>query len=305
MILDILSRERTVVLPHRLTKETMQSFTAQVVDEAGEPRWSRVRFDLSRLSFIDPTGVVVLANLVDYLRRAGAKVKVRITKPYSESVEYLDDFGFFKYYCGESLRPHATLRPTTVPLERVQSTKIFAYLNNQLMPWIAERVALEQESVAAVQTCFEEIFHNIEDHSGVKIGCAMAQFFPKNEHIHVAISDYGEGIPTVVRRKLPRLADDEALVKACEEGFSTKANVRNRGAGLPTLMRYVTLRNRGTVLLTSGTGELASRYEDGHTDIRARTARSGMYPGTLVKVVLRTDTFEAMEEDVKPEDFKW
>jgi len=304
-ILNRLLDRVDIELPHSLTKETMQSFISQVVDDGGKPRWSRIRIDLERLDFIDPTGVVVLCSLIDYLKRVRVKVNVRIKKPYSKCVEYLDDFGFFRHYGGESLRPQAALRRTTVPIERVESHQLFAYLDNQLMPWIAERVGLAQESIAAVKTCFEEIFHNIEDHSGVDIGCAFAQFFPKNDHIHVAISDYGVGIPYVVRKQVPGLADDQALVKACEEGFTTKTNVRNRGAGLPTLIRYVTLRNQGSVLIASGRGELAATFQDGRTRIRARTARDGIYPGTLVKVILRTDTFEALAEDVKAEDFHW
>jgi len=142
----------------------------------------------------------------------GTKVKLNVGEPYSEGVEYLDDFGFFKEYSGAYLRATAALRTTTVPLQHVQSKQIFAYLNNQLMPWIADRVALAQESIATVKTCFEEIFHNIDDHSGVKIGSVFAQFFPRSDHIHVAISDYGDGIPVVVTRKLPKLSDDEALL---------------------------------------------------------------------------------------------
>ncbi len=297
--------EQTVVLPYRLTKETMQLLISQVVDDAGDSKWSRIRFDFSVLEFIDPTGVVVLCNLVDYLRRVGANVKVRIKRPYSQCVEYLDDLGFFKHYGGESLRLNAHLRTTTVPIERLESQQIFAYLENRLMPWIADRVGLTQESIITVKTCFEEIFHNIDDHSEVKIGSAFAQFFPKRDHIHVAISDYGIGIPAVVRRKLAGISDSEALQKACEEGFSTKTNVRNRGAGLPTLIKYVTLRNQGNVLLASGKGELAATSQSGSTRIRARSVRDGVYPGTLVKVILRTDTFEAMAEDVEPEEFHW
>jgi len=304
-ILNRLLDRVDIDLPRNLTKETMQSLISQVVDEDGKPKWSRVRLNLTRLEFIDPTGVVVLCNLIDYLRRVDVSVHVKIVKPYSRCVEYLDDFGFFKHYGGDSLRPQASLRKTTVPIERVQSQRIFAYLDNQLMPWIADRVGLAQDSIAAVKTCFEEIFHNIDDHSGVQIGCAFAQFFPSNDHIHVAISDYGVGIPHVVRKQIRGISDDQALVKACEEGFTTKTNVRNRGAGLPTLIRYVTLRNQGNVLLASGRGELAATPEGGRTRIRARTARDGIYPGTLVKVILRTDTFEAMAEDVKPEVFQW
>jgi anti-sigma regulatory factor (Ser/Thr protein kinase) len=171
------------------------------------------------------------------------------------------------------------------------------------MPWIAARVGLEQDSVAAVKTCFEEIFHNIKDHSGVTIGCAFAQFFEGKEQIHVAISDFGLGIPAVVRGKLPTISDKEALRKACEEGFTTQSNVRNRGAGIPTLMRYVTLRNKGTVFIFSGKAEIAATFEGG-TKFRAKEAK-GIYPGTLVSVLLRTDTFEAMATDVEAEEFKW
>lgn len=305
MIWNVLrgGREGVVLLPYRLTHLTMHPFIGGALDENGDPRYSQIKFDFARLSFIDPTGVVVASNLIDYLRQRGVKVKFHIVKPYSTTTEYLDDFGFFRHYRGEALRPSAALRNTTVPLERVKSAAIFAYLNSHLMPWIAARVGLEQNSVDAVKTCFEEIFYNIDDHAGVKIGSAFAQFFPSKEHIHVAISDFGVGIPNVVRRVLPRISDEDALRKACEEGFTTKTNVRNRGAGLPTLMKYVTLRNHGTVLLVSGRAELAATYDTG-MKIRARLAR-GIYPGTLVKVILRTDTFEAMEADVQSEEFQW
>src|SRR5260221_8850856 len=210
-------REGKLVLPLRLTGETMYPFIAGALDEKGVPRFEVINFDFSRISFIDPTGVVVTSNLIDYLRFHGVKVRFQIIKPYSSTIEYLDDFGFFRHYKGEPLRKAAALRNTTVPLERVKSEAIFSYLNNKLMPWIAGRVGLEQDSVEAVRVCFEEIFHNIDDHAGVKIGSAFAQFFPRKEHIHVAISDFGVGIPTVVRRVLPRIADDSALRKAVEE----------------------------------------------------------------------------------------
>ena len=68
----------TVLLPHRLTHLTMHPFIGDVLDENGESKWSLVNFDFSRLDFIDPTGVVVASNLIDYLREAGVKVKFRI-----------------------------------------------------------------------------------------------------------------------------------------------------------------------------------------------------------------------------------
>jgi anti-sigma regulatory factor (Ser/Thr protein kinase)/ABC-type transporter Mla MlaB component len=297
--------EQAIVLPHSLTIETMQALVSQVINDEGTVQHSRIRLNFSRLTFIDPAGVVVLCNLIDYLRELGVKVNVDVNKPYSQGLQYLDDFGFFDYYNGKSLRPQAALRRSTVPIERVQGNRLFSYLDTQLMPWIAERVGLSQDSVSTVKTCIEEIFHNVTDHSGVQIGSAFAQFYPNKEQIHVAISDYGVGIPTVVRRKVPDISDSQALTMACEEGFTTKENVRNRGAGLPTLISYVTMRNKGSVLIASGKAELAATSQNGLPKIRARRIRDGFYPGTLVRVILRTDTFEAMAEDIQPEAFNW
>jgi anti-sigma regulatory factor (Ser/Thr protein kinase) len=282
----------------------MYELMTLALNEDGESLWASVRFDFSRLVFIDPTGVVVLSNLVDYLRRKGTKVRFKVSKPYNQGTVYLDDFGFFRHHAGKALREEAALRNTTVPLARIRHEQIFGYLSNSLIPWIAARVGLVPESISAVSTCFEEIFHNIEDHSEVQIGHAFAQFFPRSDVINVVISDFGVGIPHVVRRIRKGLSDPDAIAEACKEGFSTKTNVRNRGAGLPTLIRYVTNRNQGTVIIVSGKGELAATYSEAGPKIRARFSR-GHYPGTLVKVVLRTDTFEAMEEDVEPEVFQW
>jgi anti-anti-sigma regulatory factor len=115
-------------LPNQLTRDTMHPFINQAIDGNGDSRWGRITFDFSKLEFIDPTGVVVVSNLIDYLRRADVKVKLKTPRPYSQGTEYLDDFGFFKHYQGKPLRPQAALRRETVALERVRSERIFSYL---------------------------------------------------------------------------------------------------------------------------------------------------------------------------------
>lgn len=293
-----------VPLPFRLTGETMYGFIGRVLDEHGAPRFDETVFEFPSASdFIDPTGVVVLSNLFEYLARRNAGMRVRFHKPFGPMVVYLDDIGFFEGYMGAPLGAGTRRRRETVPLQRVRTERMQEYLEFKLMPWIAARVGLDADSVAGVKVCFEEILNNITDHSGVHLGWAFAQFFPKSEHIQVAMSDFGLGIPAVVRTQLPDVSDMQALMKACEEGFTTKSNVRNRGAGLPTLMRYVTQVNRGTVLLASGSGQiLAHGY---HGNLRLSQHSRGFYPGTLVKVILRTDTFEALEADVQAEPFQW
>jgi hypothetical protein len=154
------------------------------------------------------------------------------------------------------------------------------------------------------RTSLEEIFHNVNDHSGEGIGCTFAQHFPNKKRIQIAVSDFGKGIPKTVRTKLPLLTDSEAIKKACEEGFTTQSNVKNRGAGLPNLMRYVTQRNNGTVLIASGQANVSAVKGTNGTKVTGRS-QSGIYPGTLVQVMLRTDTLEKSAVDTELEPFEW
>jgi hypothetical protein len=172
------------------------------------------------------------------------------------------------------------------------------------MPWISREVNLSTDTLETIKTCLEEVFHNIEYHSGVTTGCTIAQHFPRKNKICIAISDFGIGIPARVRTKLIDIGDAQAIKEACKEGFTTKSNVRNRGAGLPNLIRYVVQRNSGTVLIHSGGGYLSANRGAKDPSITSREVE-WTYPGTLVYVVLRTDTLEQLEVDVEPEVFRW
>ena len=175
------------------------------------------------------------------------------------------------------------------------------------MPWVGRSVGMSAESLASVRVSLEEILHNVRDHSGVEVGCTFAQHFPNKNRIQIAISDFGAGIPNVVRQKRPETSDPAALRLACQEGFTTKTNVQNRGAGLPTLINYVTRKNGGNVLIAAGGGHLSAAPAAERPQRYKITTRSagGFYPGTLVRVVLRTDTLELAASDAQIEPFEW
>lgn len=172
------------------------------------------------------------------------------------------------------------------------------------MPWIGSSVNLSDDTLETIRACLEEVFHNIHYHSGVDTGCVFAQHFPQKRRICIAISDFGIGIPTRVRTKEPNATDSGALRLAVTEGWTTKTNVRNRGVGLSTLLKYITQRNSGTVFLHSGNGYLSATRGPKASNVTSRSAEWA-YPGTLVHVVLRTDTLERLENDVAPEVFQW
>jgi len=293
-----------IEVPRDFTRDTMYPFIEQAIDENADARCDRVIFDFGILSWIEPAGIVVLSNLFEYLIKLKVKVLIKNHKNNIEAIRYLDDSGFFERYLKKKVFSSSSVRKTTVPLHIVRKEKVFQFLEFDLIPWIGGRVNLAPDSLATIKMCLEEIYLNIDHHSEVKIGCSFAQHYPKKQLIHIVVSDFGVGIPTVVRRKLPTLDDKSAIHQACQEGFSTKSNVRNRGAGIPNLMRYVTLRSRGTVIIASGRGSVSAVEDHGATKITTRSA-SGFYPGTFVQVILRTDTLDKIADDARQEDFSW
>lgn len=305
MIDQLWKRQQSVMLPAQFNMGTMRRFIGEAMDAQAQQDVRSIQFDFERLAFIEPVGVVALSNTIEHFRAKRVKVFFNNHKIRTTANKYLDDAGFFKHYLKRQVFEDSKPRSSTVPLVLFQASAYIPYLYRELMPWISNEVKMSTDTLETIRTCLEEIFHNIEYHSGVETGCAFAQFFPKDCLIKIGISDFGVGIPHQVRTKLPALNDQQCLRKAIEEGFTTKSNVNNRGAGLNNLIRYVTMRNSGTVLIHSGQGNLsATAAAGGGTSVTSRD-EGWLYPGTLVHVVLRTDTLDRLENDVEKEVFQW
>ncbi|MDN7654690.1 ATP-binding protein [Burkholderia multivorans] len=262
-----------------------------------------INFDYSTLKFIDSAGVTVLSNLISFLEKLGVKAYPRGHKALTDPVKYLDDSGFFKHFYGYTISPTAAVRETTLPLQLVAYARSYEYMEYKLVPWLARALQTETQCLGTVQVCFQEIFNNINDHSGVGIGCSFAQHFPRDDNIQFTVSDFGIGIPTRVKMLHPTLNDQQAIAKASEEGFTTQTTARNRGAGLDVLIKNVVDRNGGAVMIHSGRGMLScARAEDGTTKRTARPA-PGFYPGTLIQMSLHTRTF--ISDEVEFKEFEW
>jgi len=305
MILRALFGDQCVILlPATFNRTTMYPFLGEVIEALDSGKCSKVIFDFSRLNFIEPSGIVVLSNAIEFLRKSGLKVSFDQYKVVKPCLKYLDDSQFFQHYLKKPVFQESAVRGTTIPLHLVASQRTNEYVGFQLLPWIAAETGLAEQSVAALAASFQEIFLNINHHSGVDIGCAFAQHYPNENRIKVAISDFGIGIPAKVRTKVPDVADSVSLELAIEEGFTTLSNVRNRGAGLPVLIQQITQINQGTVLIASGKGQLSAVRDGDGTKITARMSQ-GYYPGTLIELVLRTDTFRLIAEEGELEPFEW
>ena len=300
-------------LPHRFNASTMIKFIDDTINKQTSTKCKKIYVSFSTLVYIEPIGVVVLSNLIEYFDKIKVDVVFEGHNIDSEANFFLDRIGFFQHHLKEKYSNENTFKSnyqsfSCKNLQLVSSKEATEYLYFNLMPWIEREVGLMEGSLAPLKTSIEEIFHNIRDHSGVKMGYVFAQKFQKRSEIQIVISDFGVGIPSLVRKKMPNIVQDsDALFKACEEGFSTQSNVRNRGAGLSNLIRYITLRNTGTVLIISGKAQvLAVKNKNSISSPKIKTTKHDVtYPGTLVRVVLRTDIFEQLIEDTEEEIFEW
>lgn len=294
--------ELTVQLPSRLNKESIYRLVESVLDEEHNARCKTIYLDFGPLQFIDPAGVTVLSNLIEFLKRVGAKTYFKGHKALSVPVRFLDDSGFFKQYLGYPLVANASVRPTTLPLKLVEYKASYGYVGFNLVPWLATALRTDELSLSTIKVCFQEIFNNINDHSQVQIGCVFAQHYPKDDVIQMTVSDFGVGIPAKVQVVEPQHNDQQAIRRAAEQGFTTKSTVRNRGAGLDVLIKNVVAKNGGAIIIQSRRGILAcTRGPDGLVKRIPRSA-AGFYPGTLIQMSLHTRSFISDELD---EEFSW
>jgi anti-sigma regulatory factor (Ser/Thr protein kinase)/anti-anti-sigma regulatory factor len=296
--------EVLVRLPERFNLATMQGFINDAMSALAMPGATGVAFDLTFLVFIEPEGVTALANAIEYFHSQGKSVFLRGIAKMSPATKYLDDAGFFVRYFGKLVCSDSQARASTMRLEVFKADNYVPYLYSEVMPWIADTAKLSVDSVETIKTNLEELFHNIEFHSGLKNGCSFAEYFARRNRIHLAISDWGLGIPFNVRTLLPDISDADALAKAIEYGFTTKSNVKNRGVGLFHLVNYFAQRNGGEVRIRSGFGALQAVRGPEKPSVTVST-EPWPYPGTLVHLVLRTDRLELLQDDVKPEVFSW
>ncbi len=296
---------KVINVPYSFQQGNVCEFIQSILDELGLPKDNEFIFDLTSLSFIRPSGVTIFSNIIEYLQKNNVRVDFVLPKysGYQNSpVKFLDDSLFFERYLGKKLFESSHPRSTTVPLKLIGYEQSFFWLENDFIRWLSNRLYLTEASLVNIKLCVIEIFNNIRDHSGENIGCVFAQHFPREHQVKIAISDFGVGIPTHVRQSYPQIEDSQAILKATEEGFTTKSVHTNAGAGLDILISNVVSNNKGGVLIYSHRGQVSCSWSGGRV-VKDHRALDGFYPGTFLYITLRTDTIENVVDIA--EDFEW
>jgi hypothetical protein len=307
-------------LPRVLDGEALAVFVDRVVRTLETDRPAKVFFDFRTVLQVDSLAFVVLSNLIERAAQQSTTVaflgvtgdeSARSQLPggyFGGNDQIIRDFdraNFFLRYLGRSIFAEEKANRRVLPLHFIEHQGIADYLLNRLVPFVSRGIDMSRGQLDSFRACTEEIFQNVKDHSGVSTGCAYA-ILDDNDTLRIALSDFGVGIPNEVRTKEPHLDDRQSLLRACEEGFSTKSQKTKRGAGLTNLINFVVGAARGNVQITSGQAHLTAAPMGGAGTVRRTSkVRSTIYPGTLVALTMSTNGLRATARMSDIEEFQW
>lgn len=294
---------RTIFLPKNLTIRDHETLLFTVINAIKANAGGQTGISFRHLAFIDTASAVSLLNLIAFLQCQNVFLTISDCEPNTEAKRYLLDTGFFSIL--GILDGVRRRRATSTDFQFFEENDYNGYLYTKLTPWIEMSSDIGQNTLSVVRSALEEVFHNIYYHSGVKAGFCCAQHFPKKQEIHIAIADYGKGIPQNVRRIEPEVTDLQALELACQKGFSSRSSEHNRGVGLNLLIEQVAQKNQGSVRLQSGSGIILAKPGNDGVAILTKESSRTYYPGTLVLISLRTDTLTQFIDEADSEDFSW
>jgi len=291
------------LLPTSLTVQNLDELFVGLTQSNGTPTSLNISIDFKDLSYIDPTGVTALSNLINWLRMNGVTVLFENHQLLSAGCVFLDDIKFFEHFLGSPLRDDAGLRPTSRSLEFIGDNSRM-WLKTDFLQWLSRNSGLSFASFDLLYSAILEIFHNIDNHSTARIGAVFAQYLPTKKQLLISISDIGVGIPFTVKKALADTLgiwlDSEAIEKACELGFTSRSVAGNAGRGFPNLIDCVAGNYNGIVRIISGRGYVQFSQKSKR---KFSTDMSWIYPGSMVS--LKIDMSEVPNIESNSEDFTW
>lgn len=294
-----------VRLPRYFNGHSLGAVTDRIFEYWSSQNPEALVFSFADLEHIDPVAVVFFSNVLRWLTVVqGCAVHLNEFDNSKKVTSFLDSSQFIKLHCGHTLFEDSKLQDTTFPLTYITATRRHAWLEEAFIPWLSERTGVSIGALASVKTGLSEIFTNIDDHSRQDIGGTFAQHFPSRGVVVTALADFGLGIPALLRENDHQGTDAELILKAVEEGFTTKSNPNNRGAGLDTLIRYIVASLGGKVTIYSGHAIVEFDRGDKILVTSQVLSDDSFCPGTLFEITLPAAP-EAYPEDEDEGDLEW
>ncbi|MBD3290218.1 hypothetical protein GF337_15535 [candidate division KSB1 bacterium] len=198
----------------------------------------KVIFDFSGCSFFSNHAVVFLGGLDLFLKENYSIHVVSYQNQSPNIYSYFERLGFYRKELGWTHFPYSDFSQDDIANKKPYRD-INSLLSSNLFPFKSE------QDKQAIKDTIGELFLNVLQHSMSPAGAtASAQFYPSEDIIRFSVVDFGIGIARHIQNHFEqkfnkRVSSKEALLRAFEEGFTTKANAS--GSGLKIIKDFVCL----------------------------------------------------------------
>ena len=263
-----------------------------------------VRFDFRNYDFLRQNAVAFLGGLIRLLQSRGVLVEIDAATMLPDVKKNLGRNGFLRTFLNDDGWGDGNTIPFREDLARSPADYANFLAERWLgRGWIGVTPALRDAIVERVAECYLNAF----EHSRSGIGIfTCGQYYPNKQDLHLAMVDFGVGIPSNVRmfrsgQAAETLDATRCMQWAFQKGTSTRICVGgSRGLGLDLLRSFVQAANGSLRILShDGYGRI-----DGAGNPAFQTLEH-YFEGTLVMIRLKCDaTRNCLASELVPvEDF--
>jgi anti-sigma regulatory factor (Ser/Thr protein kinase) len=258
-------------------------------------------FDFRRVEFLQPYHLTSLACLIEEYKASGAR-RIRMKTRKNSIVEkFLRSTSFDRYWDWNFDRDFCLKSGliNVLPIWQFRPERIDPFANVTQNFYTSH--CLPGKDLSPLRLTVVEALNNIQDHSMSKVGgFIFTQYYEKKKELVISICDFGTGIPTKVNSFLGRtgkekLADNFALEKALEQGFSTQSTPNNRGYGLDTILSNVEAAE-GQIEILSNNAYYWCRVKGKKCDKKSDKIKLN-FKGTYLVIRLKTSKFLNLEKE--------
>ena len=264
----------------RLTRDNIATFCAGVDTVSQEPC-----IDLGRIQSIDPFSLIYLGT---FIRHWNLKDRFFIVRHAEGPVrDYMDSQNFWKRF---NFRPNGRRKPKLSTDYSTSYDDIIPYdiLSEPRVAELVEQITIKTIQLwrvpvdpSVVSTVVVELIDNAARHAQSAPeapGALIFQVFPDDQYFEISLADCGVGIRHNLIAQYDLRTDQEAALKAFEDGVTSKLE---GGTGLSTIREGVKSLN-GTLFLSTGAGYVISSPS---TEFELRGYEAGYdLPGVQVQV---------------------
>jgi len=186
---------------------------------------------------ITPVHIVLFACLVEYFKRQNYTLSIKV-----EDLEllkfFISDLHFTSYFDPkEKIVHYNSSKDNILNLWKIETGREKEYSISVTNYF--KRKYFKEFDLTIFQSSLDELYSNVADHSQANgIAFSYIHYDERDKYIHIAVCDFGLGIPTTLIMSKPGKynSQPEALRDSLEIGVSAYSNFHNKGFGLDNVV---------------------------------------------------------------------